>query len=254
MSIESKIFAYCERGTDPSFFAEPINAITNVAFVVAGIVILFKALGTSSVDGRVMPILFAVLITLIGIGSFLFHTFATPWAAAADVIPIGLFMLTYFAYALRVWLRLPILPTIALTLGFVAALHAARFVTCGPDGLVQFGGDGGPCFNGSIGYFPALIAMAAVGGLLAMRRHPAGVSLLVAAAIFAVSLTFRTLDREFCAETLVAHHHVGTHFLWHLLNAVTLFVATRPALRTLRSTEAEPKGSSPRSQKVHSDP
>ncbi|NJN40478.1 MAG: hypothetical protein HC807_06085 [Gammaproteobacteria bacterium] len=33
-----------------------------------------------------------------------------------------------------------------------------------------------------------------------------------------MSLTFRTLDRDLCAAI-----PLGTHFLWHLLNAVVLY-------------------------------
>jgi hypothetical protein len=170
------------------------------------------------------------VIILIGAGSFLFHTHATRWAAIADVAPIGLFILLYFATALRSLLRLPLGWAIALTAAFAVCLWAAGRITCGPGGAVEFGGDGGSCLNGSVGYLPALAAMLAIGGVLALKRHPAARSLLIAGAIFAVSVTFRTVDRAFCAATVIAGAPLGTHFLWHLLNALTLFILMRAVI------------------------
>ena len=47
--------------------------------------------------GRVL----AVILALIGIGSFLFHTFAQTWAGLADVLPILMFILVYIYVATR---------------------------------------------------------------------------------------------------------------------------------------------------------
>ena len=33
-----KVYNYCERGGDPGFWAEPLNAISNGAFVIAGLI------------------------------------------------------------------------------------------------------------------------------------------------------------------------------------------------------------------------
>jgi hypothetical protein len=46
--------------------------------------------------------------------------------------------------------------------------------------------------------------------------------LFVALGLFAVSLTFRTLDNAVC-DTLP----LGTHFLWHVLNGCVLYLTTR---------------------------
>jgi hypothetical protein len=63
---------YCER-LDPSFWAEPINALTNLAFIAVG----FGVLRGSSQSGKTL----GLLPLLIGFGSPAFHTFATAWAA-----------------------------------------------------------------------------------------------------------------------------------------------------------------------------
>jgi len=84
--------------------------------------------------------------------------------------------------------------------------------------------------NGSLTYVPALVVSAG----LAMYHYGAGrqdgLSLLAGAGAFALSLCFRTMDQALCS--LVPS---GTHFLWHLLNAVVLYLAFR-SLNTNRRT------------------
>ena len=102
-----QVFRYCERAQDPSFWAEPLNAVSNVAFLaVAGVVLgkLARPSRGSAVGHPVLVALLAVLVAAIGVGSFLFHTFATRWARTADVAPIGVFMVAYLVLALRAFL------------------------------------------------------------------------------------------------------------------------------------------------------
>jgi hypothetical protein len=222
MSLAAKVFAYCERGADPGLLAEPLNAVTNGAFVVAAVALAPLLRGVPADRRSAAHVALPILIALIGIGSFLFHTVASRWAALADVVPIVLFMVLYLAMALRTLLRLPIAAVLLLTFGFVVSLWAAGQIRCDADGVITFGGGGGRCLNGSVGYLPAWLAMVATGAVLAVRRHPAGRAVLAAAVVFAASLAFRSLDAALCSYTVV-----GTHFLWHLLNAVCLFVLTR---------------------------
>lgn len=80
------------------------------------------------------------------------------------------------------------------------------------------------------GYIPALSALVAYG--LAIRYTAPGPArrygrwLLVAAGVFAVSLTLRTFDAPLCGQL-----PFGLHFLWHCLNAVVLFTVSYAALR-----------------------
>jgi hypothetical protein len=228
--LTEKIFNYCERGLDPGLLAEPVNAATNAAFVVAGLAALYLIRRRSPGERPIVHTVLAISVVCIGIGSFLFHTHATGWAAIADVAPIGVFMLLYFAVAMRSLLRLPVGWAMALTVVFAACLWAAGRITCGPDGLVEFAGGGGRCLNGSVGYLPALVAMLAIGGALALKRQPAARSLLTAGGIFAVSLTFRSVDQALCAQTVISGSPLGTHFLWHTLNALMLFVLMRAVI------------------------
>ena len=66
---------YCER-LDPSFWAEPLNALSNASFIVAGMLLL----QWRRLPMRSLPALALILTVLvIGVGSFLFHTFANRW-------------------------------------------------------------------------------------------------------------------------------------------------------------------------------
>lgn len=208
--------AYCERSGNPAFFAEPLNALTNAGFLVAAFVALlaFRRVGTHDrLTGALI-----LLAALIGIASFLFHTIPNRVTVLLDVVPIQAFILAYVALATRrylgasrVWSALaPILFMAASTL--VVSLIGPR------------------ALGGSVAYVPALAAL--VGFALAIRLGndsamvPVARWLLVAAAVFAVSLTFRTLDRPLCGSI-----PAGLHFLWHLLNATVLGILLIAAVR-----------------------
>ncbi len=213
--MNSQVFIYCERGLDGGFWAEPLNALTNGAFIVAGLAVWALVSRRPTADRSIFHPILAFLIVIIGVGSFLFHTFATRWSALADVIPIGIFMLLYFVVASAWFLRLPLWGTAAATLGFIGLMWAVRTVPC----------TGTACMNGSIGYMPAFLALALIGGILVARGHPAGCGVLLSGALFAVSLAFRTVDRDTCGDL-----SIGTHSLWHLLNAVVLYGLARAAV------------------------
>ncbi len=178
-------------------------------------------------DGALDPLVLLLmgLTLLVGIGSFLFHTFATVWAALADVIPITLFIFAYLAVAMRRFVGLPwwgALLALPVFLAFSAGIGMAADATLHPR------------FQGSASYLPALFALLAVGMFLQLRRgHPAGRWLLGAGWLFAVSLTFRTLDLPLCHV-----NPLGTHFLWHVLNGVLLGVLVLAVVRHGRPATA----------------
>ena len=153
MNWNAKIFSYCERGSDPSFWAEPLNALTNTAFILAAVAGFLLWASRPNNDRRFIDLLLILIVFVIGIGSFLFHTYATRWAAIADIAPIAIFMLIYFAYALNRYVELHWLPSLLLTGVFYIAFWQAGEIRC----------DGGRCLNGSLGYSPAFVAMLGMG-------------------------------------------------------------------------------------------
>lgn len=93
MDLWRSVDLYCER-TGPEFWSEPVNALSNVAFIVAAALIGRHA----RARGEVAPDawLLAALVALVGAGSFLFHTLATVWAGWLDVIFILAFITRFW--------------------------------------------------------------------------------------------------------------------------------------------------------------
>lgn len=188
---------YCER-LDPSFWAEPVNAVTNLAFLVAAVLMGRRSFGL----GRAL----AAVLFCIGVGSFLFHTVAQPWAGLADTLPILIFVLLYIFAANRDFWRLGLWPAVGLTLLFFpfAAATTPLFAMI-------------PGIGGSAMYMPVPLLIALYAALLARRAPQTARGLAIGAAILLISLTARILDEPLCALW-----PLGTHFLWHLLNAAML--------------------------------
>ena len=202
MDWSRSIDLYCER-TDPSFWAEPVNAISNLAFLIAA---GFAYTHWRRNGGRDIPaLLLILLVAAIGVGSFIFHTVATLGAELFDVVPIALFIYAYLVLALRRFLGAS-WPVIVGTLAVFAGVSYAGAALAAPDTL-----------NGSHQYLPALAAMTVVG--LAVWRRPSGPPVLTGAAVFLVSIAFRSIDNAVCPVL-----PLGTHFLWHCLNACVLYL------------------------------
>ncbi len=221
MALSDTIDIYCER-TDPSFWAEPVNALSNLGFFLAAGLAFRLWRRRETADRPVLGLI--VLVVLIGIGSFLFHTIATKAASLVDVLPITLFVACYLFLALRRFLRLSPWIALALLAGFFGASEAVS--TSVPAEVM----------NGSEAYLPPLAALVAIGVLTPDPARRSG--LLLSATIFAVSLGFRTIDLAVCAPW-----PVGTHFIWHLINAalLTRLVSTLPEpLATARGTARNP--------------
>lgn len=206
MDLMQRFDNYCER-LSPEFWAEPINAITNAAFIICAVIAMVAAMRAEKFD---WPVAVLVALTIfIGIGSFLFHTFATGWALLADVIPIQLFIIAYFVLAMRRFAGLNWLFTALATAVFLAfSFIGGGFIR---DAV-------GEALNGSEGYIPPLTGLIIVGLILvATGRNGAGWSLVAGAGLFFVSLAFRTFDMAVCEA-----FPTGIHFLWHTLNGVLL--------------------------------
>ncbi|KAB1073020.1 ceramidase domain-containing protein [Methylobacterium planeticum] len=213
------IRAYCER-VDPGFWAEPLNAVSNAAFLIAAAAAALRERRGAVRDPAARAL--AALVLVVGIGSFLFHTLAQRWAMLADVIPIALFIYAYFLLAMRRFLGLGAAGALAATLAFAAFGAGLAPLLDAATGLSS-----AQASNGSIDYVPALLGLLGVAaGLLvtpqtralAPARRVAGRRLLAIAGLFLVSLICRTLDRALCAGL-----PTGTHFLWHALNAAVLY-------------------------------
>ncbi|MGF1445293.1 MAG: hypothetical protein ACFBRM_03735 [Pikeienuella sp.] len=282
MDLAREIDIYCER-VSAAFWAEPFNALTNVAFILAGIAALWlqgqrgpAGTGRQLLAGTLMaagiiaffahtigllwaisagplylPLVVPVYVLsvvfvaagllaqpaawaapapnwpvawlsgnaiVVGIGSFLFHSYATPWAGLADTGPIMMFIFGTFAIVMNRFVglrwRTAALATVAFVAGMVVMSAGLRQVL--NEAVLGAYAE----FANSKSYYPALLALFATGLWLHLARaHPAGGVMMRAGGIFAISLVFRTLDGPLCPWL-----PIGTHWLWHLFNALVFWV------------------------------
>ena len=199
VDLSKSIDIYCER-LDNGLWAEPINAATNAAFILAAIIMWLRCKNLA--EGRIL----AFLLFLIGCGSFLFHTFAQTWAAILDVTSILIFILTYIYFANRRFLNW----SKRLSITGVILFFPYQFFVVSILSSIQF-------FGASVQYIPVAILIFFYSGLLHKSKSNLSRELFIGATILSLSIFARTIDAPLCA--IVA---VGTHFIWHILNAIML--------------------------------
>ena len=195
MNWFAAVDGYCER-LGPGYWAEPVNALSNAAFLLAAVVMWRRT------DGLARALVW--LLAAIGLGSFLFHTHANRISGLADVAPILGFILLYVYAASRDMLGMkPWAAGLA-----VLAVFPYAAVTVPLFGLV-------PGLGSSAGYAPVPVLIVIYA--LAVRAPATRRGLALGAAVLILSLGFRTLDGPLCGGL-----PLGTHFVWHGLNAVLL--------------------------------
>jgi len=190
---------YCER-TGPEYWSEPVNAVTNAAFLIAAAVVWPRVRGMPT--GQLL----AGILAAIGVGSYLFHTHANPLTGMLDVLPILVFILVYLFAASRDFLGLSPMRAGLATAAFIPYAAATVPLWAMVPGL-----------GSSAGYAPVPVLILVYGWLLRARAPATARGLAIGAGLLIVSLTFRTLDEPLCAAI-----PVGTHFLWHILNGIML--------------------------------
>lgn len=207
---------YCER-TSPAFWAEPVNALSNLSFIAAALWAAVAARRRGA-DGVVWALI--VMAGLIGVGSFLFHTFANTWSEYADTIPIWGFVACFVFVAMARIGGVKPGRIGAIALGVAASVIVVM--------LASGEGESGPpgVLNGSGQYAPALVALLVFSGLTRRRRHPMWPWVWGATGVFCLSLVFRTIDMAICPSLAI-----GSHFLWHLLNGLMVALLLQMLLR-----------------------
>ncbi len=199
--MQDLINIYCER-VNADFWAEPLNAVTNIAFLIGALGCLWHAYQKQQVYYSTIWLCF--ILASIGLGSFLFHSYATRWALLADVIPILIFQLSFLLLYSLLGLRYSWYKSALLCTGFIFL-------------ILLFGQMPRQWLNGSLSYAPACCYLLGFGILHYRRKYPARFSLVAAGALFCLSMMFRASDQAVCHVI-----PVGTHFVWHILNALVL--------------------------------
>ena len=194
---------YCER-LDASYWSEPLNAITNLSFIIAAFFIWRLGSPRASV--------MAVLLVLIGLGSFSFHTYANRLTGLLDVLAIALYLVAFAFLIPKQWIK----QSIWIQIGSVTILIVSI-------SLVQWGS---ASFKPSLPWLPpgmyvgAWLALVMYTAITRVSNLNAARYLGMAALIFPLSLAARQLDLPLCDSS------GGTHWLWHVLNGLTLYLSS----------------------------
>ena len=193
------IDGYCER-IDASFWSEPLNAVTNVVFLMAAIWVLRR----EELNNKARALAF--LLGMIGIASFLFHSVATAWAGALDVLFILLFTLLYIFVATEDFLGLPRRSALVVTLGYFPFSVVVDWLTLPLSVL------------GSTRIYIPILILITLYSLILYKKFPyLSRGLAMGALLLTISMFARSVDLPLC-EIMPT----GTHFLWHVINAIML--------------------------------
>ena len=216
MRWSESIDMYCER-TDPGLWSEPLNALTNLAFLLAAALLWRQAGRGAGRDTRVL----ILLIGAVGLGSMAFHTLATRWAALLDIGFIAVFVLFFHQ---RFQVRALGRSNGAANLGVAVFVVLAGLFVLATKQLPTLSQ------NDSESYLAPFLLLLVCARQAAPRWPEAARWLNRAAGLFVASLVCRAIDQPLCAVW-----PAGTHLGWHLINAAMLYcclrglLATRPA-------------------------
>lgn len=222
MTWTAPIDLYCER-TAQGFWAEPLNAFSNLALIVAALWAARSARRHGGATTETWSLV--VLAGLVGVGSFVFHTFANVWSEYADTIPIWSFVgAMAFVTAKRI---VGLHPSPLAMIGLVAAVLGIVLFVAATD--PEAAGAAADPLNGSGQYAPALIVLVGFAAFAWIRSLPTWRLLLGATLAFLAALFFRSIDLRVCAAW-----PLGTHFLWHIMVAVMVGLLLHVMLMTDR--------------------
>lgn len=231
MDWMAPIDIYCERITI-AFWAEPINALSNISFLIAA-AWGFWTLRKHDTPASPMDRTLISLAGLIGIGSFLFHSFANRGSEWADTVPIwsfvGLFVYASVVRSIEAKREMARAKKIRIGAIITAVVVMILVLSANGENDVENATD---FLNGSGQYAPALIALTVFSILSWRRKHPQYQLIVAAAFTFFVSLIFRTMDMHLCTAW-----PTGTHFMWHCLNGLMVGLLLQSHLRSSPKTE-----------------
>ncbi|MBF95798.1 MAG: hypothetical protein CFH34_01147 [Alphaproteobacteria bacterium MarineAlpha9_Bin4] len=204
---------YCERVSD-DFFGEPFNAFTNIFFIFSSILIIRLSRDYISFFS----------VSFIGLASFLFHTYPSSLTGFLDVLAIIIFMLLVTNKIYLQFFNLRFLYSIFISIFFVIICYI-----CGM--LLHESILGTSSF-----YFPIILHLF----FLIIYLHKKKFTfenlkyLYYSTLLFSCSILFRILDKKVCV-----FFPVGTHFIWHIFNAIFLYLLIK--FLYLSSHRATPK-------------
>jgi hypothetical protein len=190
-----------------------MNAWSNVAFLIAAFA-GWRLLSLSpNAKAHLAIRALTLLAALAGIGGYLFHTSDAPWAKLGETVPILAFMLLYVWLLLRRFFHWNVLIAIPVLALYAAAVY---WLETRAPGSAPFG----RAMN-----LPTLVLflLADIGFLRRLRE--AFWPMLWALAVLLASSTASMSEAQICPQL-----GLGSHVLWHLLDALLLYLLLRLAV------------------------
>ncbi|MFV2055155.1 MAG: ceramidase domain-containing protein [Thiohalomonadales bacterium] len=207
---------YCER-VAAGLWDEPFNVLSNLGFFIVAY-LCWRNYQKHKVEVSALKpdiVVLIILMFFIGVGSSLWHIYATQFTLWADRIPILLFINIYLLSCLFRGLHC----RVPCGIGVFALYHIVGITV-----LISLPLD---TLNGSLFYLPTWLSL----GLLCIVVWRQNIDpkryYLMTFALFGIAILFRSIDLRLC-ETL----SIGTHFIWHLLVSATLYPAMLALVHT----------------------
>jgi hypothetical protein len=191
--------------------AQPANTLSSVAYVVAGLLLLWRALAARP-SARVTLIVYSLSVMGVGVGSAAFHGPMPGWGRFAHDLSIAAVLAFIIGYDIAFARRAPPSTGLAVFGGLVAA--CAIVLAVSPD---------------ASNTLDAVLVVGAAGAEVAVIRSPTGRDVgygrlwIIGAAALAVGALLNALGRT-DAPLCDPDSLVQLHAVWHVLTAFVLWL------------------------------
>lgn len=202
---------YLERHSD-GLFAEPFNALSNIAFFVAAY-LLYRVASRDPEDQRWECRVLPPLLAAIGAGSLLFHTARNGYTFLCDVVPIGAFIVLAMFSLVRGLIKNNGLRTAFL-------LTFALIQTMTPRAAL----------NGSAPYIVTLAILLTLIPAAIYKCGRKAMPLILLSFSLAAAIIFRAID--LAASPVFP---MGTHWLWHIFATISAYLAAKFVIQETNS-------------------
>ena len=210
IDIFTKFPQYCEFVSN-FWIHEPLNAITNFGFLI-GAYFLYRFVKVNKCNIGLGAILISLMVIL-GLGSLAWHSYRVVPTLLLDEIPIYIFIIFTFYFLIQSLTRSH---KLTLTISFFSALIYYAIFAYVPGVNIS---------NGVLKYVFALLIFLIL-NVLIVKKFGSGYNFFLPLSIFILAIVFRIVDLYICPI-----FPVGTHFIWHILIALTMYFGSISILR-----------------------
>lgn len=210
-------YGICERHVEHGLFQEPLNVISSFAFMFVAMIIYRYYKREEDLEKKWIWDIHALtfLCFIIGANSVLFHAWPNTTTELLDTLSIVFFIMIYFWSVLFRIGRCNFFQALICFVAFVGFSHIL---------VHQFP----RALNDSIGYLSSMIALIMIAVHLHLKARPSSQHFMLAAIVGVCSLFCRAIDHAICPQL-----PIGSHFIWHALNATLLFILLKQLVRNV---------------------